>query len=176
MPWAGLGWGFVSWIGDRTVPADQSVTAGNRKGPWMGRERRSEGTLTVEVELEPVGEDVCCGDVELQGHVFHNALKAPRHQEHLDPSLVQPAHQLPERRQHKAQINPSQTKLGAIPVQFWCVLLPAPSTSAVQNFSFFLCAHLAGKCWTKPSFHSSKTSSPSNSFLSTFTLVPFLSH
>lgn len=107
----------------------------------MGRERRSEGTLTVEVELEPVGEDVCCGDVELQGHVFHNALKAPRHQEHLDPSLVQPAHQLPERRQHKAQINPSQTKLGAIPVQFWRVLLPAPSTSAAQNFSSFLCAH-----------------------------------
>lgn len=66
-----------------------------------------EGTLTVEVKLEPVGKDVCCGNVQLQGHVFHNALKPPRDQEHLNPSLVESAHQFPEEREHKGQINPS---------------------------------------------------------------------
>lgn len=90
----------------RTVPAAQNLRAGGRKVPLISRGRGLEGALTVEVELEPVGKDVCCGDVQLQGHVFHNALKAPRDQEHLNPSLVESAHQLPGNRQTKSKRSP----------------------------------------------------------------------
>lgn len=62
-------------------------------------ERRE--AVTVEVELEAVGVDVMLRDVQLGGHVFHDAAEATRDEEDLHVPLVQRIHQLPGEREDR---------------------------------------------------------------------------
>lgn len=94
---------FAAALGRGLTLVETGVLAWKMRG-GVGRARwprspegaRNGGdALTVEVELEAVGVDVVLRDVQLGGHVLHDAAEATRDEEDLHVPLVQRIHQLP---------------------------------------------------------------------------------
>lgn len=61
----------------------------DHQGSESPEEAPRRDALTVEVELEPVCVDVMLRDVQLGGHVFHDAAEPTRDEEDLHVTLVQ---------------------------------------------------------------------------------------